>query len=216
MSVYAAGLSILGLALIGAGSATLTGVDLMHRWVAPPAIAVGASLLYLGACYAFRRRPAGWAILPYSLAAITALGLYRVVSREPFADEIAPRLWLGSAPLVFSGSLVARTGATAVLNVTAEFGNLARLKLAYKRVAMLDGVAPTAGQLSEAAAWAAEQYRAGGVVLVHCAQGHGRSATTMAKLLLELGIEPDPDAAIARVSKARPGIKIGDKSKRLL
>ena len=214
--MHSTGLLVLGLALLGAGTATLAGVDLVHRWAAPPAIVVGLSLAYLGVMYALRRRPWGWAILPYSIAAMTTLGLYRAISSEPFADEIAPRLWLGSAPLFFSRRAVARTGAQAVLNVTAEFGNLARLDLDYHRVAMLDGVAPTPGQLQEAVAWAAGRHREGKTVLVHCAQGHGRSAAVMAKLLVELAIEPDIDKAIARITAARPGIRISAGTRRLL
>jgi hypothetical protein len=43
----------------------------------------------------------------------------------------------------------------------------------------------------------------GGKVLIHCKGGLGRSGTIAARLLVELGVEPD--AAIRRVRQARPG-----------
>jgi ADP-ribosyl-[dinitrogen reductase] hydrolase len=45
--------------------------------------------------------------------------------------------------------------------------------------------------------------RSGSDVLVHCRGGLGRAGTIAARLLIELGIEPE--AAIARVRAARPG-----------
>lgn len=202
-----------------AGASTLLGGAFLHRWLTWPALGVGASLLLLGNLYLVRaagvevERFVAWfpgclLVLPYSIAAAAALGLYRAFSPEPFADEIAPRLWLGSAPLAFGRADVDRIGAGAVLNVCAEFGDLAGLgrDRPYRRVPMFDGLAPTPRQLDEAVAWAAEQHRAGKVVLVHCAQGHGRSATVMAALLAELGID-GAEAALERIRKARPGAR---------
>jgi hypothetical protein len=203
-------LLLLGGVLAFAGASTLLGWGLLHRWLAWPALGVGASLLLLGNLYLVRaagveaeRVVAGFPgcllVLPYSIAAAASLGLYRAFSPEPFADEIAPRLWLGSAPLTFGRADVDRIGAGAVLNVCAEFGDLAGLGL-------FDGLAPTSRQLEEAVGWAAEQHRAGKSVFVHCAQGHGRSATVMAAVLVELGID-GAEAALERIRKARPGAR---------
>jgi ADP-ribosyl-[dinitrogen reductase] hydrolase len=54
--------------------------------------------------------------------------------------------------------------------------------------------------------------RDGRRLLLHCMGGRGRSGTIAARLLVELG-EP-PDAAIARVRRARPGaIETGDQER---
>ena len=45
--------------------------------------------------------------------------------------------------------------------------------------------------------------REGGRVLVHCRGGLGRAGTIAARLLVELGV--DPDEAVRRVREARPG-----------
>ncbi len=212
-------LLLLGGVLAFAGASTLLGGELLHRGLAWPALTIGASLLLLGNLYLVRaagveveRVVAGFPgfllVLPYSIAAAVSLGLYRAFSPEPFADEIAPRLWLGSAPLTFGRADVDRIGAGAVLNVCAEFGDLAGLgrDRPYRRVPMFDGLAPTPRQLEEAVGWAAEQHRAGKSVLIHCAQGHGRSATVMAAVLVELGID-GAEAALDRIRKARPGAR---------
>lgn len=44
-------------------------------------------------------------------------------------------------------------------------------------------------------------------ILVHCAQGHGRSATYTAKLIYELGIFPDRYDLLGLIMKCRPNAR---------
>jgi protein-tyrosine phosphatase len=50
-----------------------------------------------------------------------------------------------------------------------------------------------------------DRLRAGGRVLIHCRAGLGRTGTVAARLLLETGAAPSPEAAMVRVRAARPG-----------
>lgn len=50
-----------------------------------------------------------------------------------------------------------------------------------------------------------DRLRAGGRVLIHCRAGLGRTGTVAARLLLETGAAPSPEAAMALVRAARPG-----------
>jgi protein-tyrosine phosphatase len=47
-----------------------------------------------------------------------------------------------------------------------------------------------------------------GATYVHCALGHGRSATLVAAVLLELGLATDPDDAVNRIRLLRPGVAL--------
>ncbi|MHC5020159.1 MAG: dual specificity protein phosphatase family protein [Planctomycetota bacterium] len=52
------------------------------------------------------------------------------------------------------------------------------------------------------------QRRAGRTVLVHCAQGHGRSATVCAAVLVQMGDVDGVDAAVALLKQKRPGVHL--------
>ena len=56
--------------------------------------------------------------------------------------------------------------------------------------------------------WAAAQRALGREVLVHCANGHGRSATVLAACLLAEGAARAPADAEAAMKAVRPLVKI--------
>lgn len=157
---------------------------------------------------------AAWAVIgaPYTALAILSLGLTRLLSQETHADEISPGIWVGGAPLFGDRAEVLSRGATAVLNMCCELGDLAGLSgapgILYRRIPILDGIAPTLDQLREAVDWAAARRAEGRPLLIHCAQGHGRSATVAAGLLIRLGLEKDVEGAVGRLVRARPGIRL--------
>jgi protein-tyrosine phosphatase len=69
---------------------------------------------------------------------------------------------------------------------------------------MLDLIAPTSAQLSEAAEAIEAQLRDDGDVLVCCALGYSRSAAAVAAWLLWTGRAEHADEAIERLQRHRP------------
>ena len=64
-------------------------------------------------------------------------------------------------------------------------------------------VAPTLPQLDRSARWVEARRREGRIVLVHCAQGHGRSVTTLAGAMLLLDEAAGPGEALERIQAVR-------------
>lgn len=188
---------------------------------------LATSSLFTGICYGAKAlgvEPEGLidetgplkALVPLIVLPYTALGMgimlfERALSREPFADEVAPALWVGKAPLFWEGRDVHARKVTAVLNMCYEFHDTARLRraqLQYRRLPVLDGTAPSLERLVAAVDWCVEQLDAGRTVLVHCAQGHGRSATVAAAVLLHRGHASSPEEAIRLMREARPRVRL--------
>jgi protein-tyrosine phosphatase len=78
---------------------------------------------------------------------------------------------------------------------------------AYLWVPVLDSCSPTLEQLREAVAWIEEQLKHGNV-FVHCAVGHGRSATIIAAYLLHVKKVTGVQGAIDFIKEKRPKINL--------
>ncbi|MBI4618189.1 MAG: dual specificity protein phosphatase family protein [Planctomycetes bacterium] len=230
MGVYVFGLGIPGLLLVGAGLRVLAGDPVpghLPPWAGAIALWPGTALVVVAGAYVARwsgrspgrllaRAPGacrilwGFATLPYAAGAWILLVLTRAVTRESVAHVVAPSLWLGGVPLPWQGPPVRARGIDAVLNLCLEFGDMARLSrdpaLAYRRVPLLDGSAPLPDEFREAVEWATARLAEGRTLLVHCAQGHGRSATVAAALLVVLGRTADSEAAFAALAAVRPRV----------
>jgi len=74
-------------------------------------------------------------------------------------------------------------------------------------VPVLDTCPPTRQQLHEAVIWIQEHVKHGGV-FVHCAAGHGRSATIVAAYLLHTKKVTGVQEAIALIKSKRPKIRV--------
>lgn len=158
-------------------------------------------------------------VMPYTLLGMGIMAFERMLSREPYADEVAPRLWVGKAPLFWERPTVRARAVTAVLNMCYEFRDMAglrRAQLAYRRLPVLDGTAPSLERLEEAVEWCVEQLDAGHTVLVHCAQGHGRSATVAAAVILHRGIASSPEEAVRLMQSVRPRVRLSSHQTRVL
>lgn len=146
-------------------------------------------------------------LLPYRVLARITLALLRPFDSMELLHPVGPRLYVGRLPLASEQAKLTAVGVTAVLNLCAEFPRrssqqeTATLQTAY--LPILDGTAPSDRQFRQAVDWIADRYGEGGSVLVHCAQGRGRSVTVAAAALCRLGLAAGPDEALARILSVR-------------
>jgi protein-tyrosine phosphatase len=142
-------------------------------------------------------------LLPYVLLAWASWAVVRRVTSEPAASEVAPGLWVGRRP-------VARElpqGIQLVVDLTCELWEPRSVRNASGYLCE-----PTLDERFLPEDRAAELIRrlsaAPGPILLHCAQGHGRSATLAAAVMVARGIASDMDDAERRIAVVRPRIRI--------
>ncbi|HEX8202449.1 MAG TPA: dual specificity protein phosphatase family protein [Isosphaeraceae bacterium] len=148
------------------------------------------------------------ALLPYLGLAKVTLAVTRRVDREEPMNGLVPGLFIGRLPVRSERGRLAEAGIASVLNLCWEFpgrsGDAGMPGLATAVVPILDGAPPSSRQFREAVD-RVERWRAEGrTVLIHCAQGHGRTATVAAAVLCRLGLASDAAAALARIRAVRP------------
>ena len=149
-------------------------------------------------------------LAPYLAFAWLTLLLLRLRS-EPGHHEVRPRLFLGRRPLRAS-ELPA--GVSLVVDLTSEFPRVDLAEADYVCLPTLDGSAPT--DLGAARALI-ERIRAhDGIVYVHCAAGHGRSAAIVAAVLIAEGRAEGPRHAIDLIRAVRPGIGLSASQRALV
>jgi len=150
------------------------------------------------------------ALLPYFLLTWTRWLLEWGVLRETAWDEVAPGLFLGRWP--GGGRLPAEVGL--VVDVTAELpaARIGRSR-EYTCLPTLDATAPE----PRAFATLARRIALSSVpVYVHCALGHGRSATLAAAVLLLRGRASDVPEALGQLRAVRPRVRLEACQRRLL
>jgi protein-tyrosine phosphatase len=163
-----------------------------HLWVLlwPALVMVAVSIAYLTKSPgAFGKRPDGtlplWAWLvwgPWFVYMWIAHEGARTLTREPVANEVAPRIWVGRRPR--AGELP--PDVTIVVDLCAEFpaGRGVRDGRTYLTIPTLDATSPTPAELRRAIA---DVLATPGHAFIHCAFGHGRSATVAAGVLVARG-----------------------------
>lgn len=110
---------------------------------------------------------------------------FGLVSSERDYDQIVPGLYLGRRLTQREARNAAELAKAAVLDTTSEFTEPPefRKRENYLLLPVLDRITPTVEQLQIAVDWI-DQHIAQGPVYVHCALGHGRSATVVIAYLL--------------------------------
>ena len=119
-------------------------------------------------------------------------------------DEAAPGLLMGQVLDRRRSRQLLDEGATAVLDLTAEFteSKLLRESTRYCNLPILDLTAPTPGQLGRAIAFIRDNV-ADGIVYVHCKAGYSRSAAVVGAWLIVSGRAVGVEDAMAQMQRAR-------------
>jgi len=179
-------------------------------WPGVSATLVGAGYAGLGAGV-FGKRADGvyplWAKvihLPYLLITLGVWHLLRVALPESPADQIAPGIWVARRPLHFEVPADVRW----IIDVTAEFFVAACVRAVgrdYLCYPTLDGHVCDAAQFAKIVR---EVAALDGGILIHCAQGHGRSAALAAALLIARGLADNLEDAEHLMIAARPKIRL--------
>ena len=130
---------------------------------------------------------------PYFVVNHVLLSAYRLFTGENAFDEIAPGVVLGARLYPRDESALLQEPLGGVLDLTCEFSEVEFLRRTehYLCIPLLDTTAPPAEQLERGVVWIRDRV-AQGRVYVHCAMGHGRSATFVAALLVCEGLVPNP------------------------
>jgi hypothetical protein len=137
------------------------------------------------------------------------LRLYRLLSKESPVDEIIPGLYLGRRLWNTEKEKLIQGDICAVVDASAEWGEASFIlkHCRYLCLLVLDTSPPTQEQLREGVLWIEKQLQYGGVFL-HCAVGHGRSATIIAAYLLHAKVVLGVQEAIDFIKRKRPRINV--------
>lgn len=154
---------------------------------------------------------------PYFLINYLNLALFRVLAKENAIDEIHDGIYLGCKPYQRDRGIFEELMIRSTLDVTSEFSE-AKFILdshEYLNIPILDTFPPTISQLKVAVEWLVKQ-RERGPVFIHCALGHGRSATIVAGYLLRKGIFTSVSATLEGMKSIRPGVGLNSSQLQVL
>lgn len=175
---------------------------------------VGLAFAFIGQ-RAFLKKPNGqlsflsyilyW---PYHLLNWFSLLIFRRCGRENAYDKIVENVYLGCRLSQSDKHDIEKLGIKSVLDLTCEFSELLSLRqLSYCCIPILDTRAPSLVELKAGAEWIKEK-TSKGPVYIHCALGHGRSATFVAAYLLLSGTARTPQEAIDKIKVLRPKVSL--------
>jgi Dual specificity phosphatase, catalytic domain len=142
-------------------------------------------------------------LLPYLALGGATLYFARWFDSEGLLNPVVPGLCIGRLPFLWERTRVRDAGVQAVMNLCWEFPRLSSVDrdsgLEAAHVPILDGSAPTERQFQAAVEVVMRWHATGRCVLIHCAQGHGRTATIAAAVLARLELAA---AVLARLELA--------------
>ena len=201
----------IGAMILAAAGASLRPWGLLLAWPAASMMIVAAA--YLGIHADLTRKQDGrlpfttrTVLAPWLLGQQASLIYYRGQAL-PW-NVVAPGVWIGRQLSEREAADARSHGATAVLDLTAEFSEAgAFLALPYLNIPILDLTAPTPDQVRAGVDFI-NAHRHAGAVYVHCKIGYSRTAAVAASWLIDAGLAATPDEAIARIRTARPSLVV--------
>ena len=179
-------------------------------WLAVSLALMAAAYLGAGPRLLFKRRrgtlyPASWLLMgPFRLCNALAFNVYHRLLPEPAWAEVVPGLILGRRLWAKEARAL---GPVRVLDLTGEMSETRCLReqAGYVCLPVLDNGCPTPDQLRAGVAWLQENHPRGRVY-VHCAAGHGRSATVVIAYLLTIGLVASVEEGVALLQSKRPRV----------
>ena len=150
-------------------------------------------------------------LFPYMLLTLMTWHLIRMLSREPAVNQLSPEIFLSRRLLSPEMPKEVRS----VVDLTCELSeprNHWQIDR-YLCFPILDGSSPTPSELRSLANEILELPKP---VLIHCAQGHGRTGLVAAAILIVSGEAANAMDAISIVRSARPGIDLNQIQRRVL
>jgi hypothetical protein len=154
--------------------------------------------------------PIAWLLLgPYLLLNAVTFWFYRRGSREPAFAQAGENLYFGRRLIQSEAEIAVRLGWQSVLDLAGEFSEARSLRAVprYRSLPILDATAPTEQQLRSAVEWLQESIQVG-PTYVHCALGHGRTATAVLAYLLTSRAIDTIDEGLSALRAQRGGVEL--------
>ena len=186
------------LLLIGVGQVALVALYPRAAW-----LLAWSCLSFCAVAVAYALQQPRILLLPFLLLTWLLWYCQTRFSREAACNEVAPGLWtrrrVGAKELL--------PGVPLIVALTSEFDEpqAVRAGHSYLCLPMLDNAAPAPEAFRNAVKESAAHK---GMVYIHCALGHGRSALLAAAVLMVRGVAAGPEEALAQVKWARPAVRL--------
>jgi protein-tyrosine phosphatase len=163
----------------------------------------------------FGKRPNGrrsliatFLLFPYLQFTLVTWHLIRLTSREPAVNQVDADLYVSRRLL--SGEVPVTVNS--VIDLTCELTDPA-FECSYLCFPVLDASCPSAKELNDLAKRILELPKP---LLIHCAQGHGRTGLVASAVLLASGKASTPTEALAVVKASRPGVELNSMQQKTL